>query len=131
MPLYSLNIWNAPKLTAALKKRAATKKVTPKRKAGTKKAAAPKKKSKKEKTKKDTNAPKPKPKPYLSAFHLFRIFNGVTNDRQDPSFDREELCVVSTNFKALTAAERAYWDDKAAADKTRYFAELAAYKSEA
>ena len=37
--------------------------------------------------------------------------------------------ILSVNFKALPADERAYWDEKAAEDEVRYVTEMAAYEA--
>ena len=46
---------------------------------------------------------------------------------QNPEASFKDLAmIIFTNFKALSAAERAYWDEKAAEDKERYVKEVAA-----
>lgn len=92
----------------------------------------PKRAPKKAETKKEPNAPKPKPKRNQNAFHLYKdaTYDDIKASQPDLTYV-ETINVISANYKALPAAERAYWDVKAAADKTRYFTELAAYEGEA
>jgi len=47
---------------------------------------------------------------------------------QNPEASFKDLAIIiSTDFKSLSADERAYWDEKAAEDKERYVKEMAAY----
>ena len=87
---------------------------------------------KKAETKKEPNAPKPKPKRNQNAFHLYKdaTYDDIKASQPDLTYV-ETINVIAANFKALPAAERAYWDEKAAADKERYQKEMAAYRGEA
>jgi hypothetical protein len=85
------------------------------------------KKKKKKKRKKDPNAPKRN----QSAFFLYSNATRADIKSAQPDLAFGEVAkVISVNFKALPAEERAYWDEKAAADKERYQKEMAAYKGE-
>mmetsp|Transcript_17681 Transcript_17681/g.26096 ORF Transcript_17681/g.26096 Transcript_17681/m.26096 type:complete len:108 (+) Transcript_17681:49-372(+) len=87
-----------------------------------------KKKKKKKKKKKDPNAPKRN----QSAFFLYSNATRADIKAAQPDLAFGEIAkVISVNFKALPAEERAYWDEKAAADKERYQREMAAYRDEA
>lgn len=80
----------------------------------------------KTKKKKDPNAPKQN----MSAFLLYCI--ATRNDFRAANPDLvfgDVTKLLSANFKALTAEERAAWDDKAATDKARYHKEMAEYSS--
>ncbi|KAL3774583.1 hypothetical protein ACHAWO_006882 [Cyclotella atomus] len=87
-----------------------------------------KKKKKKKKQQKDPNAPKRN----QSAFFLYSNATRaqVRTDNPDLAFGQVAQA-ISRNFKALPEEERAYWDEKAAADKERYQRELAEYKADA
>lgn len=86
------------------------------------------KKKKKKKKKKDPNAPKRN----QSAFFLYSNATRADIKAAQPDLAFGEIAkVISVNFKALPAEERAYWDEKAAADKERYQREMAAYRGEA
>ncbi len=85
-------------------------------------------KKKKKKKKKDPNAPKRN----QSAFFLYSNATRADIKAAQPDLAFGQIAkVISVNFKALPAEERAYWDEKAAADKERYQAEMAAYRGEA
>ena len=87
---------------------------------------APKgKKGKKKKQKKDPNAPKRN----QSAFFLYSnaTRNDVKSTHPDAAFGQIAQ-IISKNFKALPAAEKAYWDQRAAEDKERYQREMASYR---
>ena len=85
-------------------------------------------KKKKKKKKKDPNAPKGN----QSAFFLYSNATRADIKAAQPDLAFGQIAkVISVNFKALPPEERAYWDEKAAADKERYQAEMAAYKGEA
>jgi len=89
---------------------------------------SPTKKIKKRKKKKDPNAPKRN----QSAFFLYSNATRADIKAAQPDLAFGEIAkVISVNFKALPAEERAYWDEKAAADKERYQREMAAYRDEA
>ncbi|KAL3822817.1 hypothetical protein ACHAXA_005982 [Cyclostephanos tholiformis] len=80
----------------------------------------------KTKKKKDPNAPKRS----LSAFVLY--CNAARDDFrvENPDLTFGELAkLLSAKFKALTAEERAPWDEKAATDKALYQKEIAEYSS--
>ena len=80
----------------------------------------------KTKKKRDPNAPKQN----MSAFILY--CNAVRNEFRaaNPNVPFGDVGkLLSANFKALTAEERATWDDKAATDKARYHKEMAEYSS--
>lgn len=86
------------------------------------------KKKKKKKKKKDPNAPKRN----QSAFFLYSNATRADIKAAQPDLAFGEIAkVISVNFKALPAEERAYWDEKAAADKERYQKEMAAYRDDA
>jgi len=86
------------------------------------------KKKKKKKKKKDPNAPKRN----QSAFFLYSNATRADIKAAQPDLAFGEIAkVISVNFKALPSEERAYWDEKAAADKVRYQTEMAAYRGEA
>jgi hypothetical protein len=83
------------------------------------------KKTKKKKAEKDPNAPKRN----QSSFFLYS--NATRNDVKaaNPSAKFGEIAqIISRNFKALPAEERAYWDEQAAQDKIRYQRALEIYK---
>ena len=85
------------------------------------------KKKKKKKKKKDPNAPKRN----QSAFFLYSNATRADIKAAQPDLAFGEIAkVISVNFKALPEEERAYWDEKAAADKERYQREMAAYRGE-
>ena len=80
----------------------------------------------KTKKKRDPNAPKQN----MSAFILY--CNAARNEFRaaNPNVPFGDVGkLLSENFKALTAEERATWDDKAATDKARYHKEMAEYSS--
>ena len=88
----------------------------------------PVQKGRKKRAKKDPNAPKRN----QSAFFLYSNATRADIKAAQPDLAFGEIAkVISVNFKALPAEERAYWDEKAAADKERYQREMAAYKGEA
>jgi hypothetical protein len=78
------------------------------------------------KKKRDPNAPKQN----MSAFILY--CNAARNEFRAANPDvpfGDVAKLLSANFKALTAEERAAWDDKAVTDKARYHKEMAEYSS--
>lgn len=81
--------------------------------------------AKKKKRKKDPNAPKRN----QSAFFLYSndARPRVRQENPDASFGSIAK-IISVEFKALSAAERARYDEMAAADKERYQREMAHYK---
>ena len=80
----------------------------------------------KTKKKKDPNAPKQN----MSAFLLYCIATRNDFRAANPNLVFGDVTkLLSANFKALTAEERAAWDDKAATDKARYHKEMAEYSS--
>ena len=82
---------------------------------------------KKKKKIKDPNAPKRN----QSAFFLYSNATRAQVREAQPDLAFGQVAkAISVNFKALPEDERAYWDQKAAADKERYQRELAAYKGE-
>lgn len=80
---------------------------------------------KKKKRKKDPNAPKRN----QSAFFLYSndARPRVKQENPDASFGSIAK-IISVEFKALSPAERAHYDERAAADKQRYQREMAIYK---
>ena len=81
-------------------------------------------KKKKPKKKKDPNEPK---KP-MSAYMLFsnHIRSTVKDDNPDLKFG-DIAKAVSEKYKVFTDEDKAYWAEKAEADKKRYKQEMAAY----
>jgi high mobility group protein B2 len=77
------------------------------------------------KQKKDPNAPKRN----MSAYFLYSIEarQSVKEENPDASFG-DIARLISEKFKNLSEKERKIWDNKAAADKERYNAEIAEYK---
>ena len=85
-------------------------------------------KRRKKKKKKDPNAPKRN----QSAFFLYSNATRAQVRAEQPDLAFGQVAQeISKNFKALPADERAYWDEKAAADKIRYQNEMEAYKGSA
>jgi hypothetical protein len=78
------------------------------------------------KAKKDPHAPKRN----MSAYFLYSIAarQSVKDENPDASFG-DIARLISAKFKNLSEKERKIWDDKAAADKDRYNAEIEEYKS--
>ncbi|KAL7459039.1 hypothetical protein ACHAWC_010722 [Mediolabrus comicus] len=75
---------------------------------------------------------KKKPKRNQGAFFHYSQATRADVKAAQPDLNFGQIAkVVSVNFEALSDEERAYWDKKAAADKERYQAEMAAYKGEA
>lgn len=86
------------------------------------------KKKKKKKKQKDPNAPKRN----QSAFFLYSNATRAQVRAENPDLAFGQVAqTISRNFKALPEEERAYWDEKAAADKERYQREIAEYKGDA
>jgi len=84
---------------------------------------APKKKKKK-KAKKDPNAPKRA----MTAYILYSNATRADVKAQNPEAKFGDLArLISENFKALPADERAYWDGKNAEEKERYAKQKASY----
>ena len=78
------------------------------------------------KAKKDPNAPKRN----MSAYFLFSIEARQTVKDENPDASFGDIArLISEKFKHLPEKERKIWDDKAIADKERYNAEMAEYKS--
>lgn len=83
----------------------------------------PGKKGKKQK--KDPNAPKRN----MSAYFLYSIEARQSVKEENPEASFGDIArLISEKFKSLSEKERKVWDDKAAADKERYNAEIAEYK---
>lgn len=81
---------------------------------------------KKKKQKKDPSAPKRN----MSAYFLYSIHARPIVKEENPDATFGEIArIISAKFKALTATERAEWDEKAVSDKERYSAEMEDYKS--
>jgi high mobility group protein B2 len=78
------------------------------------------------KAKKDPNAPKRN----MSAYFLYSVANraDVKTNNPDASFG-DIAKIISQQFKALSEKERAKWDAKAEADKTRYQQEMEIYNN--
>merc|ERR1712093_17053 len=123
----------AKKSTTAGTTTTGTKKAAPKTKAKTKKAAAAPKKPKKKAIAKPKAPPKPKrvlhpPKPINSAWVLY--FKQKLADL--PKEEKKNVTELSTryaaDFRALSGSERAKIDAELEEYKTKYEAELAAWK---
>lgn len=77
------------------------------------------------KQKKDPNAPKRN----MSAYFLYSIEARQSVKEENPEASFGDIArLISEKFKSLSEKERKIWDDKAAADKERYNAEIAEYK---
>lgn len=77
------------------------------------------------KQKKDPNAPKRN----MSAYFLYSIEARQSVKEENPEASFGDIArLISEKFKNLSEKERKIWDDKAAADKERYNAEIAEYK---
>jgi HMG (high mobility group) box len=74
----------------------------------------------------DPNAPKRN----MSAYFLYSVANraDVKTNNPDASFG-DIAKIISQQFKALSEKERAKWDAKAEADKTRYQQEMEIYNN--
>lgn len=78
------------------------------------------------KEKKDPNAPKRNGNAYM----FYSNANRSKVRAENPNLQYNEITkLLSEKFKALTAEERAPWDQNAAADKERYQKEMAEYSS--
>ena len=88
---------------------------------------APKaKKAKKAKKVKDPNAPKKASNAWILYLNAHRDeVRGKNPDMKMPELTK----LISVSYHALTAEEKAPWDDKVTADKERYAQELALYKA--
>ena len=88
---------------------------------------APKaKKAKKAKKVKDPNAPKKASNAWILYLNAHRDeFRGKHPDMKMPELTK----LISVQYKALTAEEKATWDAKVTADKERYAQELATYQA--
>lgn len=76
------------------------------------------------KAKKDPNAPKRN----MSAYFLYSVANRSEVKAQNPDASFGDIAkIISQQFKALSEKERAKWDAKAVADKTRYQDEMEGY----
>jgi hypothetical protein len=80
-------------------------------------AAKPKRRAKKKKAKKDPN----RPKRNMSAFFLYSNANRERIKEENPEAKFGEIAkILSVEFKAISASERARWDQLAIEDKDRY-----------
>ncbi|KAL7500202.1 hypothetical protein ACHAWT_008298 [Skeletonema menzelii] len=71
------------------------------------------------------------PKRNQSAFFWYSNATRADIKAAQPDLGYAEVAkLISINFKALPDEERAYWDEKAAADKERYQREMAAYRGD-
>ena len=78
------------------------------------------------KAKKDPSAPKRN----MSAYFLYSIDARKTVKEENPEASFGDIArLISTKFKNLSDKERKIWDEKAAADKERYNAEMADFKA--
>jgi len=77
-----------------------------------------------DKEKKDPDAPKRNKSAFIIYSNATRPHVKATNPEEKFG---EIAQIMSKNYKALTPEERAYWDEKAAADKGRYQKENAEY----
>lgn len=76
---------------------------------------------KKKKAKRDPNQPKRN----MSAYFLYSVAIRPEVKEQNPEASFGDLAkIISAQFKALPASERAKWDAKAVTDKERYVAEM-------
>lgn len=81
--------------------------------------------AKKKKRKKDPNAPKRN----QSAFFLYSNDSRPRVRQENPEATFGSIAkIISVEFKALSASERARYDERAAQDKVRYQKEMAIYK---
>ena len=81
-------------------------------------------KKKKKKKKKDLN----KPKRNMNAFFFYMNANRVQMKKENADAKFGDIAkTMSAKFKALNETERNHWDKLAAADKTRYLAEMKNY----
>ena len=84
-----------------------------------------KKSESKEKNKKKSK--KQKVKKPMSAHMHFSLANRADVKECQPDLSASEVTsTVATNWKALSADERSFWEEKAAADEERYQKELVA-----
>ena len=75
---------------------------------------------------KDPNAPKKASNAWILYLNAHRDeFRGKHPDMKMPELTK----LISVQYKALTAEEKAPWDDKVTADKERYAQELATYQA--
>lgn len=80
---------------------------------------------KKKKAKKDPNAPKRN----MSAFFLYSGQNRPRVREENPEATFGSIAkIISVEFKAISAAERARYDELAVQDKVRYQREMAVYQ---
>ena len=79
-----------------------------------------------DRAKKDPNAPKRN----MSAYFLYSMFarSQVKNDNPEATFGGIAR-LISAQFKALPEKENKKWQKKAAEDKERYQAQMAAYNA--
>lgn len=78
------------------------------------------------KQKKDPNAPKRS----MSAYFLYSIDARPKVKDENPEASFGDIArLISTRFKNLTAKEKKYWDERAAADKDRYTREMEDYRA--
>jgi len=85
---------------------------------------APKKKKEKKGAKKDPNAPKRA----MTAYILYSNATRADVKAENPEAKFGDMArMISTNYKALPADERAYWDGKNAEEKERYAKQKASY----
>lgn len=82
---------------------------------------------KRKKAKKDPNAPKRN----MSAYFLFSVHIRPTVKEENPEASFGDIArIISAKYKALDVdTERKEWDDKAAADKVRYQAQMEVYRA--
>jgi HMG (high mobility group) box len=77
------------------------------------------------KAKKDPSAPKRN----MSAYFLYSVSARSTVKSENPEASFGDIArIISSQFKALPAKERAKWDKKAADDKSRYQREMEVFR---
>ena len=78
------------------------------------------------KQKKDPNAPKRS----MSSYFLFSIDARPKIKAENPNASFGEIArMISDRFKKLSAKEKKYWEERAAADKARYTREMEEYRA--
>lgn len=78
------------------------------------------------KAKKDPNAPKRN----MSAYFLYSIDARPQVKAENPDATFGDIArLISSQFKGLSDKEKKVWEEKAAADKTRYEREMASYNA--
>lgn len=69
------------------------------------------------------------PKRNMSSYFLYSVHIRPTVKEENPGASFGEIArIISSQFKALSPAEKAIWDERAAADKERYQREMADYE---